>query len=88
MRGQIVVVKDVNESLLIRRVWDCSGKCVYIHSEEEWDKRIRGEKSLEPVGFPVEDVFQYDDKAKTELESPNPSLEGLTPFSSSATIAA
>jgi hypothetical protein len=88
MRGQLVVVKDVDGALLIRRAWDCSEKGIYIHSEEEWKKRMNGEKSLEPVGFPVEDVFRYDDKAKTELASPSPSWEKLTPFSLGATIAA
>ena len=88
MRGQIVVVKDVTSSLLLCRVWDCSETGVYIHSEEEWKKRTKGEKSLEPVWFPTEAVFQYDSKAKTELASPKPSWEKLTPFSSNATIAA
>jgi hypothetical protein len=88
MKGELVVVKDVNGSPLVRRVWDCSENGVYIHSEEEWQKRINGEKSLEPVGFPIEDVFQYDAKAKAELASQKPSWEKLTPFSSDATITA
>ena len=87
MRGQLVVVKDVNDLLLVRRVWDWSENGVYIHSEEEWHKRTAGEKSLEPVGFPIGDVFVYDAKAQEELASPNPASERLTPFSG-ASIAA
>ena len=88
MRGQLIVVKDVNGSLLLLRVWDCTENGVYVHSEEEWQKRTSGEKSLEPVGVPIEDVFQYDAKAQEELASINPSSEKLTPFASRASMAA
>lgn len=70
MRGQLVVVKDVNGDMLVRRIWDISTTCVFIHSEDQWVKRMNGETSLDPVGFPIKDVFIYDERAKRELEGP------------------
>lgn len=67
MKGQLVVVKEFNGTLLVRRLWRISTYCAFIHSEEEWAKRMNGEKSLDPVGFPIEDVFVYEDYGSGEL---------------------
>jgi hypothetical protein len=68
MRGQLVVCKDISGRALVRRLWDISSSGVFIHSEEEFSKRMSGQKSLEPVGFPASEVFQYDDDARIEVE--------------------
>lgn len=81
MRGDLAVVKDVSGCALVRRVWDRTASAVFIHSEDEWQKRIRGERSLDPVGFPVEDVFALDDKARSAIENPcSVNWLGLTPY--------
>jgi hypothetical protein len=59
LQGQIVVVKDVNGYLLARRLWSVARKGVYVLSDSEWEKRSNGLQSLDPVGFPGEDVFFY-----------------------------
>jgi hypothetical protein len=61
MRGQVVVCKDVDGNPLVRKVWDHSATAVFIHDDEEWEKRMRGERHLEPVGFPARDVFTAAD---------------------------
>jgi hypothetical protein len=88
MKGQLVVVKDVNGVPLVRRLWDCSASGAYILSEEEWEKKMSGQQSLDPVGFPMNDVFRYDENAKAALLSPEFSWDVLTPFSRDARIAA
>ena len=37
-----------------------SNGVVYLSSEAEFRKREAGKPALEPVGFPVSDVFAYD----------------------------
>jgi len=65
--------------LLVRRVWGISTSSVFIHSEEEWAKRMNGEESLDPLGFPLDDVFVYDDYAKGELKQTVPYSRNLRP---------
>gem|GEM_PF-7042265 len=72
----------------MRRVWDFSPRGVYIMSEEQWNLRISGGKSMEAVGFPIQDVFVYDDAAITQLESGSVQWDVLTPFPRDANIAA
>ncbi len=80
MRGQLIVCKDVSGRALVRRLWDVSNSGVFIHNEEEFYKRMSGEKCLDPVGFPTSDVFEYDDEAKLEIGKTAPNWEKLTPI--------
>jgi hypothetical protein len=80
MKGQLVVIRDVSGSLLVRRIWESCATGVFIHSEEEWRKRMEGKQSLDPVGFPICDVFQYDDSAKEQIGSSAPDWSKLTRF--------
>jgi hypothetical protein len=80
MQGQLIVVKDVNGNALIRRVWDITDYGAFIHSEEEFSKRMRGEKTLDPVGFPACDAFKYDDVAKAQIGETVLNWEKLTPL--------
>lgn len=82
MNGQLVVVKDFSGKALVRVVSEIHNNGVYIHSKEEWDKKVRGESALDPVGFPIGDVFLYDNAAKAELEKHpnNPQWENMTPI--------
>lgn len=88
MRGHLIVVKGFIGHPLVRRVWDCSARAVYILDEEQWEIRNGGGKSLDPVGFPIEDVFLYDDEARKQLASESPSWNALTRFPPDAKIAA
>jgi len=79
-RGQLIVVKYVNGSFWIRRLWSVVELGVYILSESEWEKRCSGSRSLEPVGFPKDDIYLYN----TELmgvAGPDGELSSITPKS-------
>lgn len=67
MRGQVIVVKEFNGSALVVRFWDSNSSGVFIHSEEEFNRRMSGEEYLDPVGFPHEDAFEYDNTARNQL---------------------
>ena len=57
--GQLVVVKDVDCNLLVRRICAVAPNGIFVKSEEEWQKQQSGLGSLEPVGFPAADVYLY-----------------------------
>ncbi len=59
-QGQIVVCRDFRSEPLVRRVWNETQEKVYIHDEHNYEMHLRGNDFLEPVGFPVEDVFVYE----------------------------
>jgi hypothetical protein len=83
-KGQLIVVKYVNGSLLVRRLWSVAERGVYILSESEWKKRSEGKHSLAPVGFPMEDVFLYPDDYTAVITEDwklnNLHIDSLTPF--------
>jgi hypothetical protein len=60
MRGQYVVCKDFRFEPLLRRVWLITPEKIFIHDDENYDRHLRGLPCLEPVGFPVEDVYAYE----------------------------
>ena len=58
-RGQLVVLRDVDGMALIRVVWSYNQRGVFILTENEYNRRLQGKPSLDPVGFPFPDVFLY-----------------------------
>jgi hypothetical protein len=67
MRGQIVVCKDFRGDLLEMVLWEDSGGLIFVHSLDQFSAHTAGNPHLEPVGFPVEDVFKKNE-ASGELE--------------------
>jgi len=80
MRGQIIVVKDVTAKALKVRLWDFNDIGVFIHSEEEFHKRMTGQEYLNPVVFPIEDAFEYDILAEKELSATDVDWSKLKPL--------
>jgi len=60
MRGTMVIVRDFKGEALVRRVWDADQKVVYITDDQQLEQLVAGKDALMPVGFPPEDVFEYD----------------------------
>lgn len=61
MRGEKVIARAFGGHPLVRRVWAVGNGVVYLASEVEFEKREAGGKALEPIGFPVGDVFAYSE---------------------------
>jgi hypothetical protein len=59
MRGEKVIVRAFDGEPLVRLIWEVSPKAVYICSEEGYQRLLAGEPWI-PIGFPKNDVFQYD----------------------------
>jgi hypothetical protein len=69
MRGQLIVCKDFSGELLERVVWQDSAALIFIHTADQFDAHLHSRPHLEPVGFPVQDVFMK-----------SPESEGLLPY--------
>jgi hypothetical protein len=41
--------------------WAVKNGLIYISEENEFQKREAGRQALEPVGFPIADVFAYEE---------------------------
>jgi hypothetical protein len=60
VRGQTVLCKEFNGCLIERLIWEDSGALILIHTDDQFRAHFAGLPHLEPVGFPVEDVFVRD----------------------------
>jgi hypothetical protein len=60
MRGNIVIIRTYGDVPLVRRVWDEDDSAIYITNDEQFQLLTQGKEALQPVGFPREDVFQYN----------------------------
>jgi hypothetical protein len=69
VRGQIVVCKYFICDPLRQIVWEDKAGIVFIHSEDQFLAHEAGLPFLSAVGFPIKDVFEYDEGA---LEHPDP----------------
>ena len=76
MRGQLVVCKDVIGEPIVLRVWEDGDGVVYVHSFDQFDAHIAGLPHLAAVGFPIEDVFEYDEAALGQQQP----FTGLKPY--------
>jgi hypothetical protein len=69
MRGESVLVRAFKGVPLARQVWDIGERVVYITDEAGFEKLSSGLAAPSPIGFPKEDVFQYDGRLFRRLES-------------------
>lgn len=60
MRGDLVIIRAFRGVPLVRRVWEEVGHGVYITDDIHLEKLMAGEDTVQPVGFPREDVFKFD----------------------------
>jgi hypothetical protein len=64
MRGDVIVCKDFMGKFLEMRIWEDLGQIVFVHNSGQFSAHMSGNPHLEPVGFPVEDVFKRDGSGK------------------------
>jgi hypothetical protein len=59
MKTQVVLVKDVTGTLLIRIAVHATESTVCVTSETEYEKMKNGQSELFPIGFSRDSVFEY-----------------------------
>lgn len=57
-------------------MWEESAALIFVHTEDQFKAHERGVPHLEPVGFPVEDVFRWE----SSNEGGNVAWEDLEPY--------
>jgi hypothetical protein len=80
MRGELVIVRDFRSEALIRRVWDSDQKAVYITDDQQFERLLAGQEGLPPVGFPREDVFEYDPSVAEPMSKGSIDWRRLKPY--------
>lgn len=85
MKGDIVFIRAASNRPFVRRVWSETETTVYICNEERYHKLMQNyESELPPVGFPIDDVFCYEQSIEDELLTTyqsNPSIwKRLRPY--------
>ncbi len=79
MKGEFVVLRAY-DGPLVRRVVAAEQDVVYVATDEQYGLLAQGLPALEPVGFPREDVFQYDPKLEKEIARGKVDWQRLTPY--------
>ena len=79
MKGDFVILRTF-EGPRVRRVLELADDVVWIVTDDEFYKEINGVPSLEPVGFPYRDVFQYDPGLEKEIASGQVNWSRLKPY--------
>jgi hypothetical protein len=68
MRGELVIVKAFGGVPLVRRIWEEVEHGVYIADDTNFEKLLAGENTIQPVGFPREDVFRFDPEIAAKMD--------------------
>jgi hypothetical protein len=68
MKGELVIVRSYGGKPLVRRLWDERETVIYITNDEQFQLLLEGKGGLEPIGFPREDVFKYDDDLARSMD--------------------
>ncbi len=68
MRGDYVIVRAYGGVPLIRRVWDEDEHAVFITNDEQLALLLLGGLALEPIGFPKEDVYKFDEVLAQKMD--------------------
>ena len=80
MKGEFVVVRAYGEEPKVLRIWEVRGDTALVSAPDQFAKLESGAEALLPVGFPMQDVFQYDPKLEGEIASGKIEWQHLTPY--------
>ena len=67
MKGDLVIARSFGQEPIVRRVWDSTPDIVYICPDERYILLNEGAANLQPVGFPRQDIFEYEESVLKEL---------------------
>jgi hypothetical protein len=70
MRGHQVIVRGFDHKPAICRVWDVGEGVVYVASDRQYRQLLAGQDAPFPIGFPMEDVFEYSPEIVPGLTRP------------------
>lgn len=62
MKGDTVIVRAQGNAPAITRVWEADSNSAWVCSDAIYEKLLVGESERNPVWFPREDIFCYDER--------------------------
>ena len=65
MTGDTVIARGYRNRPLVRKVHSSGDRVVYLVTNEQFNLITDGKSSVPPIGFPKEDVFEYDETVVT-----------------------
>ncbi len=68
-KGSKIVARDCDDKALIRLLWDIGEQCVYVCSSEQFKNLLNGDLSAPAIGFPIDDVYEYDESIEAKINS-------------------
>lgn len=63
MDRELLIIRDFAGRYLVRRAWDANNEKVYVTGESG------PSEGLQPIGFPREDAFEFDEQAAKAIEA-------------------
>jgi hypothetical protein len=79
MKGDFVILRTF-DTPLVRRVVEMVDDVIFIASDNEFSRLVNGLDAADPIGFPSQDVFQYDPKLEKDLARGKVEWKRLTPY--------
>jgi hypothetical protein len=77
-----VIVRAYGDRPFIRRVISITDTAVFVCREESYDRIVAGELEMPMAGFPLRDVFQFDETAAAAIAAGrSPIWDRLRPIS-------
>jgi hypothetical protein len=80
MRGDLVIVRAYGDEALVRRVWEENSNAVFITDDTNLKLLLSGSDALQPIGFPKEDVFKYDQMVANTIKNNKCDWSRLKPW--------
>jgi hypothetical protein len=69
IRGMRVIVRGYGGQPAVRRVWGFDEATVFVADERTFLKIELGDPRAYPAGFPVADVFEYDETIVSQIDN-------------------
>lgn len=80
-QGSRIIVRGFGGVALVRRLWEYDHRGVFVHDDEQFDLRQKGEAYLLPVGFSwVEAYVLPEGIASNAMDGTEPDWTLLTPL--------
>lgn len=61
MRGETVLIRAFGGRPFVARVWTIGRGVVFATNDETFEKLQAGDESIWPIGFPLSDVFIFEE---------------------------
>ena len=87
MKGELVIIRTLGDRPKINKVWQVEDDIVFACNESRFDELESGSADFPPIGFPIEDVYFYDEVLYNEVKQNNEMWEKLSHWYETSSLA-